>query len=318
MFMPKTLSDFTGQPHAVRRLQVMIDSAKKMGQVNLPPMLFSGASGTGKTTLARAVAVEMDSTLKVVNGPAIRTKDDVLGVMGSLRDGHTLFIDEVHAMDIKAEETLYNILDNPDRKIGYFVIPDFTLIMATTMPGKLTEPMKNRLNAEINMKPYDNESMKDVLRFIVDQINIDLPEECYDILPQRTRFVPRNAVQLIKNIYDFAVQTNGINGQVHCSVEELIEACEIFGVDEYGFNDFDRDYLRCLAKRTYAGKCSVGLEHVTQSTGMDKKTVCQKVEPYMLRLDLVSHDTKGRTLTAEGIKLVNKMFADELHIDINE
>jgi len=318
MFMPKSLDAFSGQPDAVKRLKVMIGSAKARGEVCLPAMLFSGESGTGKTTLARIVATEMDSALTLANGPTIKNADDLISIIGSLRKGGTLFIDEIHAMNRKAEEVLYNIMDNPDRKIGYFAIPEFTLICATTLPGDLTKPLRNRMNAEINMKPYNDDSMKSVLRFIVDQVNMDLTDECIDLLPKRSRYVPRNAVQLIKNIYDYAVTIHGINGEVHCDVEDVMSACDVFGVDEYGLNDMDRAYLLFVAKRASEGQFSIGLTNISQGTALDIKTIVQTVEPYMFRLGLVQSCKKGRELTLAGIEAVNKMFADEIYLDINE
>src|SRR6266542_2385407 len=60
---PPAFSEFTGQIKVRERLELMVEAAKKRGDV-LEHILLSGPSGLGKTTLAYSSAKEVSVNVK--------------------------------------------------------------------------------------------------------------------------------------------------------------------------------------------------------------------------------------------------------------
>jgi Holliday junction DNA helicase RuvB len=67
---PPMFSEFTGQIKVRERLELMVEAAKKRGDV-LEHILLSGPSGLGKTTLAYIIANAIGVNVKNTSGPVI-------------------------------------------------------------------------------------------------------------------------------------------------------------------------------------------------------------------------------------------------------
>ena len=63
-------SEFTGQVKVCERLELLVEAAKKRGDV-LEHILLSGPPGLGKTTLAHIIANAMSVNIKNTSGPVI-------------------------------------------------------------------------------------------------------------------------------------------------------------------------------------------------------------------------------------------------------
>jgi len=87
-------SEFTGQAKVRERLELMVEAAKKRGDV-LEHILLSGPSGLGKTTLAYIIATRMGVNVKNTSGPVIEKAGELAGLLTSLEKGDVLFIDEI-------------------------------------------------------------------------------------------------------------------------------------------------------------------------------------------------------------------------------
>src|SRR5438067_9630606 len=92
---PPMFSEFTGQLKVRERLELMVEAAKKRGDV-LEHILLSGPSGLGKTTLAYIIANAMGVNVKNTCGPVIEKAGELAGLLTSLEKGDVLFIDEIH------------------------------------------------------------------------------------------------------------------------------------------------------------------------------------------------------------------------------
>src|SRR6202035_196483 len=77
---PPAFTEFTGQIKVRGRLELMVEAAKKRGDV-LEHILLSGPSGLGKTTLAFIIANAMNVNIKNTSGPVIEKAGELAGLL---------------------------------------------------------------------------------------------------------------------------------------------------------------------------------------------------------------------------------------------
>ena len=134
-------------------LRVSVEAARQRGEC-VDHVLLYGPPGLGKTTLAGILANEMGTNLVTTAGPAIERGADLMGILTNLATNDVLFIDEVHRLPRAVEELLYPAMEDfavnfvidkglHARTLKYALRP-FTLVAATTRPGMLSAPLRER------------------------------------------------------------------------------------------------------------------------------------------------------------------------------
>jgi Holliday junction DNA helicase RuvB len=144
---PRYLSDINGQEDIKEALKISIDSANIRNDA-LGHVMLSAQGGLGKTTLAYAIANELDVNVKTILGGNIKSLKDILPTIVNIGRRDVLFIDEIHRVTKKIAESLYTILEDfridvtsedeeGDSIISSINLPRFTMIGATTELGML-------------------------------------------------------------------------------------------------------------------------------------------------------------------------------------
>ncbi len=297
---PQTLDEYIGQKKTKDNLRVYINAAKMRGD-SLDHVLFYGPPGLGKTTLAGIIANEMGTNLKVTSGPAIEKPGEMAAILNNLRPGDILFVDEIHRLNRQVEEVLYPAMEDfvIDIVIGKGAtarsirldLPHFTLVGATTRPGMLSEPLRDRFGVIGHLEFYSVDELTEIIKRSGTRLNVEIEEKGARELARRSRGTPRLANRLLKRVRDFAmVRYDGvITDRVAADALDLLE------VDQFGLEKLDRHLLETMILKFGGGP--VGLETLAASIGEDSGTLEDVYEPYLIKTGFLNRTPRGRVAT---------------------
>jgi len=297
---PRLLSQYIGQKKVKQELKIYIEAARHREEP-LDHVLLYGPPGLGKTTMAMVIANEMAVNIRTTSGPAIERPGDLVAILNELEAGDVLFIDEIHRLPRVAEEMLYSAMEDfyVDIMVGqgptahpvHFPLPPFTLIGATTRAGMLSAPLRDRFGIISHMEYYEEADLREIVIRSADIFQTEIIEEGALEIARRSRGTPRIANRLLKRVRDFA-QVQG-DGKINQTIAD--QALTLLQVDQAGLDYVDQKLLRTMIELYGGGP--VGLSTLSVNIGVERETVEDMYEPFLIQKGFLKRTPRGRIAT---------------------
>lgn len=302
---PSAMAEMVGQRDTIERLKIAIDAARSRSEP-LGHILFDGPPGLGKTTFATVIPNEMETSVQLASGAALKAPKDLLPYLTNLSSGSVLFIDEIHRLPKTVEEYLYTAMEDfrIDIVLGEGVnartlnldLQPFTLIGATTRAGMLSGPLRDRFQIREHLSYYTIEELQEIIVRNAKKLRVTIDAAATKEIALRSRGTPRIANNRLLWVRDFA--HSRANGEV--SATTAVRAMEMTGIDMLGLDKLDRNYLDTLIRIFEGGP--TGLEAIAHTMNVSGDTLEDEVEPFLLRSELIVRTRRGRIATSKAFK----------------
>ncbi|HZF06706.1 MAG TPA: Holliday junction branch migration DNA helicase RuvB [Patescibacteria group bacterium] len=306
---PRTFEEYVGQDQAVASLRVSVEAAKQRAEC-MDHVLLYGPPGLGKTTLAGIIANAMGTRLTTTAGPAIERGGDLMGILTKLEANDVLFIDEIHRLPRIVEELLYPAMEDftvnfimekglHARTLEYRLRP-FTLVGATTRPGMLSAPLRERFGIFHHLDFYSDEELQRIVTRSATILDARVDAAGAREISRRSRGTPRIVNRLLRRVRDYAqVKADGV-----ITVAVAQDALNSEGVDVRGLDRLDHKFLNAIVD-VYGGG-PVGIEAVAATINDEAETLSEIVEPYLLKIGFIAREPRGRRVTREAYAHLGK------------
>jgi Holliday junction DNA helicase RuvB len=307
---PRTFDEYVGQAEAVASLRVSVEAARQRREC-VDHVLLYGPPGLGKTTLAGILANEMGTNLVTTSGPAIERGGDLMGVLTNLADNDVLFIDEIHRLPRAVEEILYPAME--DFSVNFVMekgmnartikirLKPFTLVGATTRPGMLSAPLRERFGIFHHLDFYSETELARIVARSAAILETRIDGAGALEIARRSRGTPRIVNRLLRRVRDYA-QVKA-DGAIVSDVAR--DALDREGVDRRGLDRLDRRFLEAIIDHYRGGP--VGLEAIAATINDDAETLSEMVEPYLLKIGFIVRASRGRRATPEAYTHLGKV-----------
>jgi Holliday junction DNA helicase RuvB len=286
-FRPRNFDEYIGQTKTKSLLKKYIEATKARNKV-FPHLLLNGKAGTGKTTLARILAKELNVNFVEIIGSEITDMEKVVELLAKV-DGGILFIDEIHSVDRLIAEKMYTLIE--DFTIDGQKIKDFTLIGATTEIGEIIKnrkPFYDRFKIIRELEDYTNEELAIIVKQYKENVfkNDLLTDDVYVTIADNARLTPRHSLRLL----DSAIYFNG-------DIDAVLVS---FNVIYKGFTTIDLKVLKYLNEN----EKGIGLQGLISFLDTSQDNYEYAIEPYLLRSGLIARTPRGRKITLKGIGFI--------------
>ncbi len=188
-YRPQEFEEVMGHEQIVKSIQKVLQDG------NAHAFLFTGPSGTGKTTLARLIAKQVGCSSNAVleiDAATYTGIDDMREVIKNIgykafggNHNRMVIIDECHALSKQAWQAILKSLEEPP--------PGVFWCLCTTDPGKVPNTVKTRC-VSYDLKPISTNDIIDLVEFVALEEKFDNVAEFSDLIAKESHGSPRQAL----------------------------------------------------------------------------------------------------------------------------
>ena len=164
---PRRIDEFVGQDRIKEQLALLVDGARARGR---PSTTCCSPGRRGSVRPRSPASCPTSSAWASSRRPDPRSPGDLAAILTNLEEGDVLFVDEIHRMPRAVEEVLYPALEDfkldvvlgkgPSARSIRLDLPRFTLVGATTRPGRITLPLRERFGFSPRLDYYSVEDLR--------------------------------------------------------------------------------------------------------------------------------------------------------------
>lgn len=187
-YRPDCIEDVVGHSAVNKSLTSAIESGDSAPHA----FLFTGPSGTGKTTYARIIAKELDAEAIEVDAATYTGIDAMRGLSEGLRyrgfnesGRKVVIIDEAHALSKQAWQSLLKNIEEPGEHVWW--------VFCTTEEGKVPKTVRTRCASYI-LGEVAPKLLKRLVLEIATKENVGLPIGVADAIVESSGGSPRQAL----------------------------------------------------------------------------------------------------------------------------
>lgn len=296
---PSSLKHLVGNRHVIDQVAVALDACQQDNKT-MASALLVGPPGVGKSLLAAVLAQEQAVEFHSVLGQSITSNADLNALLLVAKDKDVVFIDEADELKTEFQTALYLALDQ--RKIVLqtgiarrcpqaIPIADFCLLLASNHEHELAAPLRDRMKLILRFSFYTPEELTTILLHRSKALGWEIFENLLPEIAKRARGVPRQALRLLSASWRVCRS----QGEGTITVAHFTRACQLEQIDDLGLGPTEQKYLSIL------NDGAVRLNILASVLGLPPKTVSEVIEPFLVRLGLVTKDEQSRrNLTALG------------------
>jgi DNA polymerase III gamma/tau subunit len=221
-YRPGSFDEVVGNEESVSALERHLKSPSQSHGY-----LLSGPSGTGKTTLARIIAKQLDCNPEEIDAAMFSGVDAMRQLIASgsyrslMTSGRRMFvINEVQRLSKGAFDALLTTLEEPPSHL-YFAL-------TTTEADKVPDAVKTR-SYEVKLRSVGAGDIESLLIAVASAEKWDVLDETFEAVVEAAHGSPRQALSMLQVVHDVRSrdEVKRIIALSDVSSEPLIEICQL-------------------------------------------------------------------------------------------